>query len=102
MHDPDTGGGQLNASGIVPLRNNVANPALSGADFLAAGATDQLGTARPLPAGSLPDIGAVEINQPLSTGATANNDVRTGNGSDNSSPASAVTTTSRASAARTR
>ena len=35
--DPDTGGGQLNASGVVPLRNNIDNPALSGADLLAAG-----------------------------------------------------------------
>ena len=51
-----------------PAANSVANPALSGADPLAASATDQLGTSpRPLPAGSLPDIGAVEINQPLST-----------------------------------
>jgi RTX calcium-binding nonapeptide repeat (4 copies) len=82
--DPATGGGQLNANGIVPLRNSLDNPALSGADPLAVSATDQLGAARPLPAGSLPDIGSVEINQPLSTGATANNDVRTGNGSDNS------------------
>ena len=41
-------------------------------------ASDRRGTTRQLPAGSLPDIGAVEINQPLSTGATANNDVRSG------------------------
>ena len=65
--DPDTGGGQLNAAGIVPLRNSVTNPALSGGDPLAALPTDQLGTARPLPAGSLPDIGAAERNQALST-----------------------------------
>ena len=39
----------------------------------------QLGTtARPQPAGSLPDIGSIEINQPLSTTASPNNDVLTG------------------------
>ena len=77
--DPETGGGKLSASGIVPLKNSLANPALSGADPLAAGAFDQLGTTRrPQPSGSLPDIGAVEMRQPLSTGATANNDVITG------------------------
>ena len=76
--DPDTGGGQLNAAGIVPLRNGITNPALSGGDPLAALPTDQLGTARPLPAGSLPDVGAAERNQALSTTASANNDVLTG------------------------
>ena len=69
---PTTGGGKLNASGIVPLKQSVANPALSGGDPLAAGATGQLGiNPRPLPAGSLPDIGAVESDQPLSTGPTS-------------------------------
>ena len=57
----------LNAAGIVPLRNNVTNPALSGGDPLAALPTDQIGTTRPLPAGSLPDIGAAERSQALST-----------------------------------
>ena len=38
---------------------------------------------RPLPAGSLPDIGSVEINQPLSTSPTANNDVITGSNAAN-------------------
>ena len=65
--DPATGGGLLNANGVVPLRNSLDNPALSGGDPLAAGLTDQLGTARPLPAGSLPDIGAVELSHSLST-----------------------------------
>ena len=56
------------AAAVVPLLNNINNPALSGADPLAASATGQNGTsARPQPAGSLPDIGSVEINQPLST-----------------------------------
>ena len=82
--DPDTGGGLLNSSGIVPLRNSIANPALSGADPLAASATGQLGgTARPLPAGSLPDIGSIEINQALSTTASANNDLLTGTAAAN-------------------
>ena len=31
--DPGTGGGQLNASGVAPLRNALDNPALSGADL---------------------------------------------------------------------
>ena len=38
---------------------------------------------RPLPAGSLPDIGSIEINQPLSTSPTANNDVITGSNAAN-------------------
>ena len=41
--------------------------------------TDQLGHARPQPAGSLPDIGAAERNQMLSTHAFPNNDVLTDN-----------------------
>jgi len=82
--DPETGGGLLAASGIVPLRNAITNPALSGADLLAASAFGQLGgTARPLPAGSLPDLGSIEINQPLSTTASANNDVLTGTAAAN-------------------
>ena len=64
-------------------KNNLANPALSAGDPLAASAFDQRGAARPLPAGSLPDLGAVELNQPLSTGATANNDVRSGTNAAN-------------------
>ena len=39
--DPDTGGGQLSAGGVVPLLNSITNPALSGADPLAASATGQ-------------------------------------------------------------
>ena len=81
--DPDTGGGKLGPDGTVALRNNVANPALSAGDPLLANVFDQRGAARPLPAGSLPDLGAVELNQPLSTGATANNDVRTGTNAAN-------------------
>ena len=82
--DPATGGGQLAANGIVPLLNSIDNPALSGADPLASSATGQLGTtSRPLPAGSLPDIGAIEINQPLSTTTSARNDVITGNSAAN-------------------
>ena len=82
--DPDTGGGKLSANGVVPLKLSLANPALSGGDPLAAGATGQLAVnPRPLPAGSLPDIGAVEADQPLSTGATVNNDVITGSAAAN-------------------
>ena len=81
--DPTTGGGKLGPDGTVALRNNLANPALSAGDPLAASAFDQRGAARPQPAGSLPDLGAVELNQPLSTGSTANNDVRTGTNAAN-------------------
>jgi Ca2+-binding RTX toxin-like protein len=82
--DPDTGGGLLSANGIVPLKNAITNPALSGAGPLAASDLGQLGTiGRPSPAGGLPDIGAIEFNQPLSTTASANNDVLTGNAAAN-------------------
>ena len=83
--DPATGGGKLDARGVVPLKkNSSANPALSGADPITASAFGQLGTTkRPLPAGSLPDIGAVEADQPLSTSPTANNDVITGSNAAN-------------------
>ena len=75
--DPSTGGGQVGPSGIVQLLNDVANPAVSAADILAASATGQTGASRPLPAGSLPDVGSVEIGQPLSTSPSTNNDVIT-------------------------
>ena len=92
-----------NANGVVPLLNSIANPALSGADPLAASATGQLGTARGRsPAGSLPDIGAIEINQPLSTTASANNDVLTGQRRRQHPQRPRATTTSRAWAATTR
>ena len=66
------------------MLNNVNNPALSGADPLAASATGQNGTsARPQPAGSLPDIGSIEITQALSTTTSARNDVITGNSAAN-------------------
>ena len=83
--DPTTGGGQLSPKGIVPLKNSLTNPALSAADPITAASVGQLGTTkRPLPAGSLPDIGAIEINQTLSTSPTVNNDVITGtNGANN-------------------
>ena len=65
-------------------RTAVTNPALSAADPITASAFGQLGTTkRPLPAGSLPDIGSVEINQPLSTSPTVNNDVLTGSNAAN-------------------
>ena len=81
--DPVTGGGVVGADGTVALRNNAANPALGGADPLAANATDQVGAARPLPADSLPDIGAAERGQTLSTTASANNDRLTGTAAAN-------------------
>ena len=82
--DPETGGGLLSGR-VVPLLNNLNNPALSGADPLAASATGQNGTsARPQPAGSLADIGSVEITHALSTTtASARIDVITGNSAVN-------------------
>ena len=83
--DPVTGGGLVNASGVVPLRSSALNPALSSADLLAASSTDQIGTDRPLPAGSLPDIGSAEFNQPrFSAVRSAGNDVITGTAAANS------------------
>lgn len=76
--DPATGGGQLNSAGVIPLRDSLDNPALGGGDPLAALPSDQLGHARPLPGDSLPDIGAAERSQTLSTHASPNNDVLTG------------------------
>ncbi|MFZ1425899.1 MAG: M10 family metallopeptidase C-terminal domain-containing protein [Geminicoccaceae bacterium] len=82
--DPVTGGGQLSPTGIVPLKSAITNPALSAADPITASSFGQLGTTlRPLPAGSLPDIGAIEIKQPLSTSPTVNNDVLTGSNAAN-------------------
>lgn len=81
--DLRTGGGRLASSGVVLLRNAVNNPALSGADLLAARALDQTGVVRPLPAGSLPDIGAAELNQMLSTKTSTNNDVLAGTNAAN-------------------
>ena len=63
--DPATGGGKLSPDGTVALRNNVANPALSAGDPILANVFDQRGAARPQPGGSLPDLGAVELDQPL-------------------------------------
>ncbi|MFZ1429293.1 MAG: right-handed parallel beta-helix repeat-containing protein, partial [Geminicoccaceae bacterium] len=82
--DPTTGGGKLSPSGIVPLKNAITNPALTAADPITASSFGQLGTTpRPLPAGSLPDIGSIEIKQSLSTSPTVNNDVLTGSGGAN-------------------
>ena len=76
--DPDTGGGLVNADGIVPLRADVANPAISGADRLLAMTIDQLGDPRPVPSESNPDTGAVESGFVPSKVASAGNDVLTG------------------------
>jgi hypothetical protein len=81
--DPETGGGRLALNGgptpTVRLRDALDNPALSGADPLDAGATDQRDALRPLPRHSNPDIGAFELDQRhLSTSPSAHNDVLTG------------------------
>ena len=60
------------------LRADVTNPALGGADRFAIGATDQLGHARPSPAGTNADIGAVESSFAHSTQPSDNNDTLTG------------------------
>jgi Ca2+-binding RTX toxin-like protein len=81
--DPQTGGGVLALNGgptpTVALRNALDNPALSGAEPVAAGDLDQRGVARPNPITSNPDIGAFELNQTaVSTIASVRNDVLTG------------------------
>ena len=81
--DPTTGGGALSTGGTVALRNNVANPALSAGDPILANVFDQRGATRPRPGGTLPDLGAVELNQPLSTRASGNNDQLTGTNAAN-------------------
>lgn len=81
--DPDTGGGQALDVGVVPLRDSVSNPAVGGADPLAASARGQLGGAKPQPAGTLPDIGPTESDQAPSTRASANNDLLTGTSGGN-------------------
>ena len=75
--------GLVNADGIVPLRANVANPAISGADRLLAMSTDQLGNPRPVPSESSPDTGAVESGFAPSKVASAGNDVLTGTAAAN-------------------
>ena len=62
--DPETGGGLLRADGTVLLRNNVTNPALSGADPLAADASDQLGGARPSPPPAWPTSAPSSATRP--------------------------------------
>jgi len=86
--DPDTGGGVLALNGgptpTVALRNALNNPALSGAEPVAAGDVDQRGVARPMPGLSNPDVGAFELNQTaISRTATAGNDVLTGTAAAN-------------------
>ena len=81
--DPATGGGRLNLNGgstpTVALRDDVNNPAQSGADPYSSGAVDQRGFARPQPGNSNPDIGAYELPQePLSVTASSLNDVLAG------------------------
>ena len=81
--DPLTGGGRLGLNGgstpTVALRDDVNNPAQSGADPFSSGPLDQRGTARPQPAGSNPDIGSYELPQePLSVTASSLNDVLSG------------------------
>lgn len=84
----DIGGGVFGNNGgatpTVALRDAIDNPAVSGAEPVAAGAVDQRGVARPNPAASNPDIGAFELNQTaLSTTASPNNDVLTGTAAAN-------------------
>jgi hypothetical protein len=81
--DPDTGGGLVNADGIVPLRSSVTNPALGGADRFAIGSTDQIDTPRPSPTGTNPDAGAAENSFAHSKVSSANNDTLTGTATAN-------------------
>ena len=76
--DPATGGGLANADGVVLLRADAGNLALGAADPFAVMPADQLGHARPQPAGSLADLGAAESSHALSTSPSAGNDLLTG------------------------
>ncbi|MFO1037310.1 MAG: calcium-binding protein [Geminicoccaceae bacterium] len=91
--DPNTGGGRLvltNGKWVVPLRDALDNPALSGADPASSTDADQRGAARPQPEVSNPDIGAYELTQTdISTTATTSNDVLTGTSSANTLSAKA-------------
>ena len=64
--DPETGGGQVNAVGIVPLLNNTNNPALSGVAPLAAGATGQTGDKLPPTARGQPARYRLDRDKPRS------------------------------------
>jgi Ca2+-binding RTX toxin-like protein len=81
--DLATGGGLVNADGIVPLKASVTNPALGGADRFAIGSIDQIGTPRPSPTGTNPDAGAAESGFAHSTVSSANNDTLTGTATAN-------------------
>ena len=81
--DAATGGGRVNADGVVALRANVANPAQGGADRVLFSSTDQLGTPRAAPSESNPDTGSVESAFAVSTVASANNDALTGTAAAN-------------------
>ena len=70
--------GEVTADGVVLLRANAANPAISGADRLLSMSTDQLGSPRPVPSESSPDTGAAESGLAPSKMASAGNDVLTG------------------------
>ena len=81
--DPTTNGGILALNGgpteTAALRDALDNPALSGAEPVAAGDVDQRGFERPDPAGTNPDIGAFELAQTrISRTPGAGNDVLTG------------------------
>ena len=81
--NPDTGGGMVNDDGIVQLLDDVANPALGGADRFASSSTDQLGIHRPTPSLTNPDIGAAESGFVPSHVTSLNNDSIIGNGGAN-------------------
>ena len=82
--DPATGGGKLSPDGHRPTAQQPA-PIRRSAPATPSWRAPSASSAppRPQPAGSLPDIGAVEPNQPLSTRATDNNDVLTGTNAAN-------------------
>ncbi len=81
--DPFTGGGAVNGDGVAPLRANIANPAIAGADRFLIASEDQLGVHRPMPSGTNPDIGAAESGFTPSKISSANNDALTGTGAAN-------------------
>jgi Ca2+-binding RTX toxin-like protein len=81
--DPVTGGGRLALNGgpipTAALADRLDNPALGGAETVAADATDQRGAPRPQPGDSAPDIGAFELRQTaISVVPSRGNDVLNG------------------------
>ena len=81
--DPDTGGGLVNAAGVVPLKANADQPGPGRRRPVRRPCTDQIGSARPQPAGHPPRRRRRrERLRPLQV-SSANNDTLTGTAAAN-------------------